>query len=179
MVLESGIWGKGLAKTRSLGDYANDEELFSSSGTRLSRVSRLLRHFYLLGALKDSKVAPIPFSYPFARAFFIPLTFLSGLLILAHTFRTKLFLQEQLYHSSCSKRLRTDWKVKRGSSPQDLGSSTSGPFLRLLFLLLLLLLVLWLFSTSSFPLLPRQLYDYSTAKTLFCSRFSSSAANTF
>lgn len=32
--------------------------------------------------LKDSEVAPIPFSYPFARyAFFIPLTFLSGLLI--------------------------------------------------------------------------------------------------
>lgn len=40
------------------------------------------RHFYPLDTLKDSEVAPIPFSYPFARApFFIPLTFLNALLI--------------------------------------------------------------------------------------------------
>lgn len=57
--------------------YINDDvELFPSSGH--SRVSRLDSiYFYLLEILKDSKVALIPFSYPFARTFIILSAFLS------------------------------------------------------------------------------------------------------
>lgn len=56
-----------------------------SGSVRTAEQRRQRQHFYPLVTLKDSGVSYIPFSYPFARAFFIPLTFLSELLIPRHT----------------------------------------------------------------------------------------------